>query len=86
MSSKQKIFEDFPTVDCNKCELYYINQCDGVHEAQERPCTTFKATRSVVIPLQIKRLQRALKWVTGALAILEVLTIIVLILIILGRI
>lgn len=83
---KQKIFDDFPTVDCNECELYWINQCDGVHKAQERPCTAFKATRGVVIPLQIKSLQIALKRLTGAYVLLALSQIIMLILILLGRV
>lgn len=79
MSDKPKIFEDFPTVDCNECELYWINQCDGVQKAQKRSCTTFKATRSVVIPEEIKWLKTRLKRLTRALVILgvtELLTII----------
>jgi hypothetical protein len=83
---KPKIFDDFPTVDCNGCELYWVNACDGVKKAQERPCTAFKATRGVVIPLQIKSLQRALKRLVGALVILGVIQILTLILILLGRI
>lgn len=60
MSTKQ-IFEDFPVVDCNRCELYYIDQCDGVSEAKKRPCNSFKATRKVIIPEQIKKLQKSIK-------------------------
>jgi hypothetical protein len=57
----QKIFEDFPTVDCNDCEKYWLNQCDGVQKAQKRICKEFLAVRRVNIPLQIKTLQEGIK-------------------------
>jgi hypothetical protein len=56
MENKQ-IFEDFPEVDCNACECYYTNQCDGTPTGSEKPCKTFKAVRRVDIPLQIKDAQ-----------------------------
>lgn len=79
---QNKIFDEFPHVDCNDCELYWINQCDGVQKAQKRTCNSFKASRSVVIPLQIKWLQTRLKWLVGALVLLGILQIGMLIIII----
>ena len=58
VTMKPKIFDDFPTVDCNDCECYHDNTCDGTPVGQERHCTAFKATRRTDIPLQIKSLQR----------------------------
>ena len=76
-------WRDCTEVDCNECELYYLNQCDGVSEAQNRVCTAFKATRGIVIPEQIKWLKTRLKRLILALAILGVwnaiMTIIILI-------
>lgn len=85
MNNKPKIFDDFPTVDCNECELYYLNQCDGVHKAQKRSCTTFKATRGIDIPKEIKWLKTRLKRLVGALIGLGVFQVII-ILFILWRI
>ena len=65
-----KRFEDFPTVDCNDCEAWWLNQCDGVSEAQNRPCTAFKPKRGVVIPREIKRLRGHIKWLSVAVALL----------------
>lgn len=64
MSQPSKRFEDFPTVDCNECSRYWDNSCDGVKpssEAQKRVCNSFVATRSVIIPEQIKTLQKCIK-------------------------
>lgn len=73
MSAKNdKRFDDFPTADCNECEHWWLNQCDGVQKAQKRPCTTFKATRSVVIPQEIKWLRTRLKWLIMALVCLGI--------------
>lgn len=69
MNEQKKIFEDFPTVDCNECESYYLNQCDGVVRGSERLCTAFIATRRVNIPQQIKWLKTRLKWLVVALSV-----------------
>lgn len=58
--SESKRFEDYPMpVDCNECESYWDNSCDGTPRGTERRCNSFSATRSVVIPAQIKSLQSA---------------------------
>lgn len=56
-----KIFEDFPKVDCNECENYYTSACDGVSKDSERPCKTFIATRRIFIPEEIKWLKNEIK-------------------------
>lgn len=57
MANKDKIFDDWVKVDCEQCERWWQNQCDGVCEGENRPCNSFLATRSVILPEQIKRLQ-----------------------------
>jgi hypothetical protein len=81
VETTKKRFEgwDVP-VDCNDCEKYWDGSCDGVCKAQERHCTAFKATRSVVIPEQIKSLRTRLKWLTGAFAVLSVIQLATLVL------
>lgn len=83
MSSQRRFSEwEDCEVDCNQCENYYINRCDGVPKGKKRSCTAFKASRSVVIPEEIKRLKTRLKWLTGALVtsiIVQLLTNIILI-------
>lgn len=74
MGNKQ-IFDDFPEVDCNVCECYYTNQCDGTPTGSEKPCKTFKAVRRVDIPLQIKAIQNSLKWLWLACLITSGLTL-----------
>lgn len=63
MSEKApKRFEDWEEVDCNECERYWLNQCDGAKthgKGSKLTCTSFLATRNIVIPEQIKSLQRA---------------------------
>lgn len=61
MSDKPKVFDDFYEVDCNECECWWTNTCDGVPKGANRSCNSFKATRSVVIPAKIERLESALK-------------------------
>lgn len=61
MSNEPKIFEEWTEVDCNQCELYFLNQCDGVKNNSKKKCTGFLATRHVIIPEQIKQLQDSIK-------------------------
>ena len=71
--SDVKIFDDFPTVDCNNCERWWLNQCDGCKDTlkgSKMPCNSFLATRSVIIPQEIERLKNAVKGLKTAIAIL----------------
>lgn len=69
-------FDDWSDVkDCNDCEHYWNKLCDGVPEGSERPCTAFKATRRVDIPLEIKSLRKRLNWLYVSLIGMEVVVI-----------
>lgn len=57
--TKPKRFE-FPEVDCNECEHYWVNQCDGSNLGSKRLCKEFLATRQSNIPLEIKAIEKAL--------------------------
>lgn len=75
MSNSNKIFDDFPTVECDNCESYWINQCDGVIQGSERLCKAFVAVRRESIPLKLKRLEKAFKWLVACVVILGVVSI-----------
>ena len=61
--SDDKRFNDWnDVVDCNECIRYYDSSCDGVPVGSKRTCMSFQATRNVIIPEQIKRLQRSIKF------------------------
>ena len=70
----EKIFDDFSfsCVNCNDCESWWLNQCDGVNKGSEKSCTAFKAVRSVVIPEQIKSLRTAVKWLSLSVILLGI--------------
>lgn len=57
----QRVFDDFPEVDCNACECYWTNQCNGTPTGSEKPCKTFKAIRRVSIPDELKCAQNSLE-------------------------
>lgn len=69
--SEQKRFEDWVEVDCNECARYWDSSCDAVQGSQ-RPCNSFLATRSVVIPHKIESLQKGIKRLTVAVVLLAV--------------
>ena len=73
--SKPKVFDDFPTVDCNECEHWWTNQCDGASSGSQRTCGSYLPTRGIVIPAQIKALQSAVQWLIGAVALLAIAVI-----------
>lgn len=56
MSESVTVFEEYPQVSCNDCENYWLNLCDG--STKEIKCKHYKASRKVVIPMQIEELQR----------------------------
>ena len=60
MSDNNRIFDEYPTIDCNDCNHYWNNSCDGVKKGSERLCNAFIATRNVIIPEEIKSLKKAL--------------------------
>lgn len=75
----EKRFSDWCEVNCEDCARYWDNSCDGVKKGSSRPCNSFLATRSIVIPEQIKALQKSVKWLywcfvlVGAALILHVI-------------
>lgn len=66
LNKKQKVFDDFKVVDCEGCESWQLNQCDGVPVGSQRSCTAYKAVRRLNTPLQIKALQKGYKDLTRA--------------------
>lgn len=75
-SDKSKKFDDWKdVVDCNDCGHYWDNSCDGVKTGSSKPCTAFIATRSVVLPSKIKRLESAIKWLKIAVIGLSIFAV-----------
>ena len=63
---KKTVFSEWEDCDCNECEHYWDSSCDGVEKNKRKLCNQFSATRSVVIPEQIKRLQKVVKGLVWA--------------------
>lgn len=69
-------FDDWSAIkDCNKCEPYWNNQCDGATVGTEMPCNAFVAVRRVSIPAEIKAIRKHLKWLYAGLVVEAVLLI-----------
>lgn len=68
MSNKFDEWDDLK--DCNTCDNYWNDTCDGVPEEQKRNCQSYVATRKVVIPKQIEELQKDVGRVTKSTIIL----------------
>ena len=76
MKKGDVLFDDWSEVkDCNQCEPYWNNQCDGAKVGSEKRCTAFKATRRVDIPLEIEALRKAVKRLSVAVILLGVVQI-----------
>lgn len=78
MEKQTKRFEDWIEVDCNDCAHWWDNSCDGVEPTlnqSRKLCNSFLATRSIVIPEQIKSLQRANKRVLAIVGIISLMNI-----------
>ena len=73
--SDPKRFEDWEEVDCNKCGRYWDSSCDGVSKGSEKPCNSYIATRGIVLPEKIKRLETRFMWLEWVMIIELVLFI-----------
>lgn len=67
----KKIFDEYQ-VECNECQRYWNDQCDGVREGTTKPCTSFLATRRTNIPEQIKNLEKRLVRAENSIGILAI--------------
>ena len=70
---QKKRFSDWESVDCNNCEAWWMNTCDGVPEGSTRHCNGFKATRSVILPAKLEALRKAFRSLTTGVIILGAL-------------
>lgn len=60
MEKRQQVFEEWD-VDCNDCKHYWDDTCDACSEGSRRLCNSFVATRRVVLPAKIERLEMAVR-------------------------
>lgn len=57
---ENKRFDEWKDVDCNECSHYWDSSCDGITGAKKQ-CNSYLATRSILIPEKLKRLQKSIK-------------------------
>ena len=62
LANQHKRFEDWEKVDCNECARYYDSSCDGVAKGSQKPCSSYLATRGVILQARIKDLEKRVKW------------------------
>ena len=62
--SDLKRFEDWEQVDCNDCSHYWDSSCDGVSKGSKVGCNSYLATRSVVLPEKLNKLERRVFWLS----------------------
>lgn len=61
---EQKKFDDWQDVNCNECSNWWNDSCTGAPAGVKKPCNSFLAQRSVIIPEEIKVLKSEIKWLT----------------------
>lgn len=77
--TESKVFSEWDTVDCNGCSHYWDDSCSGVPKDKKRSCSSFVATRRVIIPEQIRELEkkvRNLEFTTAVQSVMILFTII----------
>lgn len=66
-------FDDWEdAVDCNDCEHYLTNKCDGVSEGATKPCNSFSATRKVLFPERLEALEQAVRSLRVTVALIGI--------------
>ena len=81
---EQKKFDDWQDVNCNECSNWWNDSCTGAPEGVKKPCNSFLAQRSVIIPEQIKALKSEIKWLSWHIITLYIVVCIHIVLDILG--
>lgn len=56
-TESNKIFDMNPIVDCNRCQHYYQNNCDGVKPTTTKKCRDFIATRNYDLETNFEQLE-----------------------------
>lgn len=79
----KKIFDEYQ-VECEGCQHYWNDTCDGVKQGSQKACTSFIATKRTNIPEQIKNLEKRLVRSENNLVIVVTWLLIVTIIMILG--
>jgi hypothetical protein len=69
MADTQKRFEGWDTVECSECARYWDSSCDGV-TGSKKPCNSYSATRSILIPEKLRALEKRVRWLTALVAAL----------------
>lgn len=69
---EQKKFDDWQDVNCNECSNWWNDSCTGAPAGVKKPCNSFLAQRSVIIPEEIKSLKREIKWLSRYIIILYI--------------
>lgn len=81
---EQKKFDDWQDVNCNECSNWWNDSCTGVPAGVKKPCNSFLAQRSVIIPEEIKALKSEIKWLSWHIITLYIVVCIHVVLDILG--
>ena len=68
--SDLKRFDEWEEVNCNDCSRYWDSSCDGVSKGSRKGCNSYLATRSVILPEQIKKLEKRIEWLEWAVGIM----------------
>lgn len=70
------LFEPWSEVECDDCECYWNNQCDGVKEDVTKPCKSYVATRRSNMKEDIDYLKSWVKRLKFSLIVLDIAFII----------
>lgn len=78
-----RIFEEVE-VDCNNCEAYWLNQCDGASNYTTK-CVSYIPTKRVDIPRKIQALEKRINTLSKFVFILSISVILTTLIVILTR-
>lgn len=70
-TNSHKIFDEFE-VECNGCQRYWTDQCDGVKPDTTKSCSSYLATRNMDIPTKVKTLDDEVTDLKSSVKILNI--------------
>lgn len=54
----EKRFDDWVEVECNDCERYWTDQCDGLPEGKTKPCGSYMACRKTDYAKRLRAVEK----------------------------
>lgn len=83
--TEEKRFDDWVEVECNNCERYWTDQCDGVQEGKTKPCGSYLACRKTDYAKRLREVEKKVETLEIFKGIITLAVLLLAVAILVGR-